>query len=309
MRRCRICGAAVGPSLAALYDDRYGYPDTFTLEACAACGHQQLDAEFSSDALSRLYSEYYPRKGLSADDYSAYPPAQGFTSWLNGERCSAYHWVPPRVRVLDIGCGTCGTLGYHRARGCDVYGVEPDANVKAIAERHGFEVHIGLFEPGLYDAGFFDYVTMDQVIEHFADPVEALRGVHRVLRRGGAAILSTPNAAGWGARRYGRHWINWHVPYHLHQFSRRSLALAAEKAGFRLCRLRTLTHSEWLHYQRLHLANMPAPGMPSRFWAQGSPEVPPKVAALRRYRINHLVTRLCDTFGYGDSFLAFLEKP
>lgn len=306
---CRICGAAVRPALAGLYDDRYGYPGTFTLDACVACGHQQLVAEFSPDELSRLYSEYYPRKSLAVDDHSAYPPAQGFKSWLNGERCSAYHWVPERVRVLDIGCGACGTLGYHRARGCEVYGVEADANVRAIAKRQGFDVHIGLFDPAIYQSGFFDYVTMDQVVEHFPDPVAALRGVHRVLRPGGMAILSTPNPAGWGARRYGRDWINWHVPYHLHQFSRCSLALAAKKAGLALRRLRTLTHSEWLHYQRLHLANLPTPGVPSRFWAHSSPEVPPAVAALRRRGVNHLLTRMFDMLGYGDSFLAFLRKP
>jgi hypothetical protein len=32
-------------------------------------------------------------------------------------------------------------------------------------------------------------------------------------------IIGTPNANGWGARVFGRYWINWHAPYHLHFFN------------------------------------------------------------------------------------------
>lgn len=305
---CRICGGEVRPWLTRLYDDRYGFPGAFDVLACGVCGHKQLDARFSEEELSRLYTDYYPRKTLSEEAYQAYAPVDGLASWLNGERSSAYHWVPSGVRVLDIGCGTCGTLGYHRARGSEAYGVEADGNVRAIVERQGFNVRIGLFDASNYEERSFDYVTMDQVIEHLADPIETLRGVAKILRRGGVAILSTPNSGGWGARAYGARWINWHVPYHLHVFSRRSLAIAVEKAGLKLTRLRTITSSAWLHYQRLHLANFPAPGQPSPFWIGPNPVAPRSAVLLHTLRINHLLTRIADCLGKGDNLLAFVEK-
>jgi SAM-dependent methyltransferase len=47
-----------------------------------------------------------------------------------------------------------------------------------------------------YDDGSFDVVIFAEIIEHLvADPSRALREIRRVLRPGGALVLTTPNAA------------------------------------------------------------------------------------------------------------------
>jgi len=171
------------------------------------------------------------------------------------------------VRVLDLGCGFGESLGYHAARGCDVYGVEADENIRRVVEKFGYKVHVGLFDDRVYEPEFFDYVTMDQVIEHVTDPLLTLRGVARILKSGGKAILSTPNANGWGAKIFGRRWINWHAPYHLQFFSRDSMRIAAEQAGFEVTQVKTITNSEWLFYQWIHLVTYPKLGEPSWFWS------------------------------------------
>lgn len=313
MDKCPICGGAVR-FLAALYDDRYGYPGEFRLAGCPACGHKSLRTSIPPESLPELYLSRYPRSSFRLEDYRPCREICGFRGWLDGERCSAYAWVPKAVRILDIGCGFGETLGYHKARGCEVYGVEADENIRRVAERYGFDVRVGLFDPSLYERDSFDYVTMDQVIEHMSDPVEALRGVARVLNPGGTAILSTPNADGWGARLFGRRWIHWHAPYHLHFFSGRSMSIAAERAGMNLERIRNITSSEWLFYQWVHLATCPPVGTPSPFWSlQGTGKSPrsPIVFLLRilhRTKANHLLTRLFDRLGVGDNRLYFLRK-
>jgi 2-polyprenyl-3-methyl-5-hydroxy-6-metoxy-1,4-benzoquinol methylase len=265
MNKCPVCSNAVR-HYKTLFDDRYGYPGLFQLTRCDHCGHMSLQTTFSPGSLTRLYTDYYTRSAIRLEDYHPHKEVSGFRAWLNGERCSAYAWVPENVRVIDIGCGFGETLGYHKERGCEVYGVEADENIRRVAERYGFKVHVGLFDPDLYEPGSFDYVTMDQVIEHMSNPVEALRGVARVLKPGGVAILSTPNANGWGARLFGRYWINWHAPYHLHHFSGKSMAMAAEQAGMALEQVRIITSSEWLFYQWIHLVTFPKMGVPSSFW-------------------------------------------
>jgi SAM-dependent methyltransferase len=44
--------------------------------------------------------------------------------------------------------------------------------------------------------GLFDTVISCETIEHLADPVQALRELHRVLRPGGCLLLTTPNYFG-----------------------------------------------------------------------------------------------------------------
>jgi hypothetical protein len=141
-----------------------------------------------------------------------------------------------------------------------------------------------------------------------------MKSIAKVLQVGGIAILSTPNADGWGARLFGRLWINWHTPYHLHFFSRKSMAIAAEKAGLVLEQTKTITSSEWLHFQWCHMLTFPKPGQPSQYWlpvpgyrfeATGR-YLPAKL--IRRTKLNHVITRFFDLCGIGDNRLFFLRK-
>jgi SAM-dependent methyltransferase len=298
-----------------VYDDRYGFPGQFPLFECGACGHTFLgNASFSDEQIGRLYSDYYPRHSMKVEDYRPHVERHGLAAWLDGARASAFRWVPRGVRVLDIGSGFGQALGYHAARACEVWGVESDENALRVAERHGFNVRIGIFDPADFPAGHFDVVTLDQVIEHMRDPVATMAGIRTVLKPGGVAILSTPNAAGWGARVFGRRWINWHTPYHLHFFSRRSMRIAAERAGLESRPLGTITQSEWLHYQWIHLVTRRGPQQPSPFWSgKGGYTLPERIALkaaslLHRSRINHLATRAFDAAGVGDSQLFELRK-
>lgn len=312
---CPGCGGQDQVCLGDLYDDRYGYPGRFVLRECRSCGHKSLDVSFSPDQLSSLYSKFYPRASLNIEKFAPCPDVRGFSSWLNGDFSSAFRWVPRNVRLLDIGCGFGNTLAYHQARGCEVWGVEVDENIRRVAEKYGFNVHVGLFDPSNYEANTFDYVTLDQVIEHVTSPLETLRGIATVMKPGGIAILSTPNEAGWGAKVFGRRWINWHAPYHLQFFTLNSMRLAADQAGLVVERSMTITPSEWLHYQWLHLLTYPSEGARSIFWAPGGTWSLGKrigrraLAIAHRCKVNHVVTRAFDALGVGDNRLFFLRKP
>lgn len=318
MNTCPVCSRQFEDNKAKtleLYDDRYGYPGIFELYTCLNCSHKFISAIFSSNQLTSLYTNYYPRATFALDDFLPLKQVGGFRTWLNGERRSAYCWVPERVRVLDIGCGFGESLAYHKARGCDVYGVEADDNIRRVAEKFGYNVHVGLFAPDIYQSDFFDYITMDQVIEHVVNPAETLRGIATVLKPGGIAIFSTPNANGWGAKIFGRQWINWHAPYHLQNFSKKSMHIAAVQAGLRMERICTITSSEWLHYQWYHILTIPKMGEASSFWLPTGKFTRKErllfkmLSYLHRLKINHLITRLFDALGVGDNYLFFLRKP
>ena len=313
--KCSICHSDnFSTYLDNIYDDRYGCPDTFTLVRCSLCGHKQIQADFPLESLSKLYTEYYPRSTFDLEQYQSYRESSGFKAWLNGEYCSAFRWIPRNVCILDIGCGFGESLGYHLSRGCDVYGVEVDENIRRVAEKFGYKIQVGLFNASLYEPNFFDYVTMDQVIEHVTDPVQTLRDIAKVLKPGSTAILSTPNSNGWGVKVFGRRWINWHAPYHLQHFSVKSMQLAAKQAGMTLELVKSVTNSEWLYYQWIHLILFPPMSDPSPFWSPNGKrsfrqKLTLKILSLIHFtKVNHLITRLFDLLGIGDNYLFFLRK-
>lgn len=312
---CPICNSRSIDPWGFRYDDRYAYRGIFKLLKCGECGHGVLNAQFTPTELGNLYSNYYPRSQFDLESYKTYDEIQGFNAWLDGYKSSPFRWIPRSVRVLDIGCGFGESLGFHRARGCEVYGVEADENIRRVADKFGFNVHVGLFDPNVYSEDFFDYVTMSQVIEHVVDPVQTLTGIGKVLKRGGVAILSTPNASGWGAKVFRQRWINWHAPYHLQFFTVESMRLAAQKSGLVLERTTTITPSAWLHFQWVHLLTCPEEGRASIFWTPGGRWSTPQKIMLRgllilhRLKINHLITRFFDALGIGDNRVYFLRKP
>jgi len=312
---CPICSLLNKKIEQNIHDDRYGYPGRFEVVRCQNCGHASLQCNFSTEQLVELYSKYYPRSSFDIRQYKPHQGVKGFKSWLDGAGRSAFRWVPRNVRVLDIGCGFGESLGYHAARGCDVYGVEADENILRVADKFGYKVHVGLFDPELYSASFFDYVTMDQVIEHVTDPLVTLQGVSRILKHSGTAILSTPNANGWGAKIFRRRWINWHPPYHLQFFSKRSMKIAAEKAGLEVKKTLTITSSEWLLYQWIHLFTYPQMGVPSAFWDTRKKRslrvklLIKSCSLIHKTKVNHFITRLFDALGLGDNYFFILSKP
>ena len=91
------------------------------------------------------------------------------------------------------------------------------------------------------------------------------------------------------------------------------MQVAANRAGLHAQPLGTVTSSEWLKYQWIHLATRPKPGQPSKFWAnkggytfleRGVYRI---ASLLHRTRVNHLLTRLFDALGAGDSQVVLLR--
>jgi 2-polyprenyl-3-methyl-5-hydroxy-6-metoxy-1,4-benzoquinol methylase len=314
--KCPICNSSSNSFYTEVYDDRYGYPGRFKLYKCNDCQHVYLDEKFDSETLTSLYTDYYPRSNFNINNFKPRKEIKGFGSWFKGEHRSAYTYVPKNVRVLDVGCGFGETLAYHKQRGCEVYGCEVDQNIERVAEEHGFNVHVGLYDSANYEENFFDYITLDQVIEHVTDPIEILKGISYNLKTGGTAILSCPNVNGWGASYYKNKWLHWHTPYHLHFFSKKSMRDAAKKAGMIVVKVKYAALSDWLYWQWVHILFMPKINEPSLFWkymtrkkySASQIESLNKIDRKKKYRINDVITRILDLMGLGDNYVFILKK-
>jgi SAM-dependent methyltransferase len=93
--------------------------------------------------------------------------------------------LEPAARgVLDVGCGT-GLLGRSFVeRGIPVLGVEPDAQMAAVARTHGLDVEVGTFEawePGGRTVG----LLVAGQAWHWVDPVAGARKAAAVVSPGG----------------------------------------------------------------------------------------------------------------------------
>jgi len=102
--------------------------------------------------------------------------------------------------VLDLGCGTGRHALWLAHSGADVTamdfseGMLAEARRKPGAERIEFQVH-DLHQPLPFTDEQFDVIVSGLVLEHLHDLGPFYSEVHRVLKRGGAAIFSTLHPA------------------------------------------------------------------------------------------------------------------
>jgi SAM-dependent methyltransferase len=122
-------------------------------------------------------------------------------------------------KLLDIGCGSAWLAEHFD----DYTGVDasPEAAERAAAKgRHVIAVDAN--EPLPFDDATFDAVILKDLLEHLLDPVAAVREARRVLKPGGRAFASSPDAQRWV----------WDDYTHVRPFSRKSFRLLFRDQGF-----------------------------------------------------------------------------
>jgi SAM-dependent methyltransferase len=102
--------------------------------------------------------------------------------------------------LCDLGCDD-GTWTMELARGAQsqhVVGLEIVTERARIAQRNGVQAVVGDLNSVFPFANeSFDLVHANQVIEHLSNVDNYLSEIARVLRRGGAAVISTENGSSW----------------------------------------------------------------------------------------------------------------
>ena len=150
--------------------------------------------------------------------------------------------------ILDIGAGMGVFLHLAKLNGWDVNGIEPSRwSVQKAEERYGLKINIGGYglAPKLHAQ--LDVVTMWDVIEHVSDPLDALQVCNKVLKPGGALILSTVDMGSAYARIMGKYWP-WLMKMHLYYFDRGTMTAYLRKAGFQTLQIRKYRHTISGHY-------------------------------------------------------------
>jgi len=103
------------------------------------------------------------------------------------------NWLPnKKINFLDIGCGVGWSLVVANRNGFNSCGLEPNK----LASEFGnnvlkVKVINSLFRPEIFEEKF-DFIIMDQVLEHVNDPSKMIVDAFRLLKPGGVFFLGVP---------------------------------------------------------------------------------------------------------------------
>jgi 2-polyprenyl-3-methyl-5-hydroxy-6-metoxy-1,4-benzoquinol methylase len=172
-------------------------------------------------------------------------------------------------RLLEVGSNVGLFLDTARAAGWRARGIEPSKwAVETGRERFGVDLEQKPLEELDDPPASADAIVLLDVLEHFNDPLDALRRLRRLLDDEGILALSTINLAGFHARLRGERWP-WLIRPHLHYFTPRTLELLLGAAGFRLVEWSLVPRSFHLSYVANRMKSSLGPmGEPSARLAQ-----------------------------------------
>ena len=101
---------------------------------------------------------------------------------------------PEPLRLLDVGCGR-GQIAHELSAHHRVVGLDRDWGAVSVAASEGPRGHWVVADGGAlpFQAGAFDAVVLNNIVEHVQDPGALLREAGRAARPSGAIVVSTPN--------------------------------------------------------------------------------------------------------------------
>lgn len=224
---------------------------------CASCGLIFAHPLPSPKELKNLYDKNY---------YSPWQAREGGMSDIKRNKTATFQKWMRRIekyvskgRILDIGCAMGFFLEVAQVRGWEPYGLEVSEYSYAIANR---KFSNRIFQGDLLDAHFagdhFDAVTLFDVIEHGAQPLETFKEIYRILKPSGIVALSTMNTRSLSSRLMGEKWPHY-KPEHLYCFSSSNMTLALKVSGFEILEIKKAKKVLNLRYIHSYFQTYPAP--------------------------------------------------
>lgn len=109
----------------------------------------------------------------------------------------AYHVANPYVKgeLLELGCGEGRGVELLAPLADSYTGIDKIKSITEVLSKKypDYSFSDGVFPPFPYPDNSFDTIVTFQVIEHVKHDDEFIKEIHRVLKKGGQALMTTPN--------------------------------------------------------------------------------------------------------------------
>lgn len=232
-RNCTICDSKDFVLLSE--SDRYGFD--LKKQICQSCGLVQTMPSLKPEFLDKFYSQYYRRLytkriHVNYDALIEEQTAKGhrFREYFVQQELSD---VLPNLAIIEIGCSSSGILAalapnVRSVQGCDL-------DVEAIAhgkQRYGFELEVSALPTHLPKSPRM--FILSHVLEHLADPLEALRNIRDLMGQEDYLFIEVPGMNTVAEGNYGYDlWAYFHIA-HVSDFTAGTINVLAAQAGLQV---------------------------------------------------------------------------
>jgi 2-polyprenyl-3-methyl-5-hydroxy-6-metoxy-1,4-benzoquinol methylase len=159
-------------------------------------------------------------------------------------------YIHAPANLIDIGCDKGYFLDEARRYGYHTYGVELSKSGRDYATKIGLNVY-----PALDDINdFFDFAVMWHSLEHFPAPLEFLENLKLKIKPGAYIFIRVPDYGSFWSKILKDKWVWFQPKNHYFHYSKKSLVLILEKAGFETVIIRSQKANDSLNRQAFVLS-------------------------------------------------------
>lgn len=226
---CLLCG-----SNSSIEYYNLGSPDKIRVNnrICTDCGLVFLSPRPDFEELKQYYGNYMKETQSEIADI---PPS--FEEHILGiSRLRLKYlkqYLSNSMKILDIGCSFGAMLKVLRDESgfnLQVTGVNPEHSLAKFGNHeYGLDIRAGMFEEQNFPSGSFDLIILDNVLEHFDDPMQSVKNIHALLSERGKLFIATNNLD----TPHGFLWQNF-FPDHTVTFSPKTLKSLLESQGLNI---------------------------------------------------------------------------
>jgi 2-polyprenyl-3-methyl-5-hydroxy-6-metoxy-1,4-benzoquinol methylase len=231
MNSCPICNDGASKKFHAKVNLIFG--TEYDLVECLHCGVIYFNPMPTIAELGTFYSGSYYDFNKSREEGKGMAFARRLMRWkANG-------------KFVDVGCATGFFInGIKSHSNWDVYGTDFGEGAVRFAREHlGLKVVQGDLADARFPDSFFDYVHVNNVLEHVRNPVSLLMECRRIIKPDGIFFLSVPNGFNdsldlidfWKEEKRPARTKNGHIFF----FPARTLLMLFEQIGFEIERKKT----------------------------------------------------------------------
>ena len=201
------------------------------LAQCLHCEMVYTNPRISADLVSAGYQSAVDPVFVAQNPYRI----QTFKRSLK-TICSKIGLKPNKQSILDIGCAGGAFLKAATDFGFDPIGIEPSRWLCDYGKStYHVDARPGFLSDYTFENGYFEWVTLWDVLEHIPNPSQLLDEVFRLLKPGGYCVLTFPDFGSLARRMLGEKWpflLNVHLLYYTQKTLSRHLAQAGFKVLF-----------------------------------------------------------------------------
>ncbi len=241
--------------------------DLLPISFCKNCSLWYVSKNISDNLIKQIYHDYY--KTIRATSFNKkysnqikqLAKLQATNAWkdIRLSKLLAFSENLSGKRVLDTGCGNGQFMYTLSLLGADVIGCEPSADASTFIKNElGLKILSGSIEENIEKIGVVDVITMNDVIEHFTNPLMVLKRLCSILNNNGLIVISTPNAGEAGIEiNTAMNWAGFGIDLeHLQYFSTDSIVRICKLLDLELIHLDTFgvpNSSKMVYNENCHI--------------------------------------------------------